>query len=205
MNGTRGYALTVAAGLLGAAAVALGVARPWVSATARQAGNPLLEASVSGAEVAPLAGALGVVLLAAFGAVLATRGVVRRVVGVVVVVASATVVVAAVRASAATDRLESGLSAVGWAGGDYSTATEPWRWVSLIGALVCLAAGASVAWFGGGWVSMGSRYEAPVATAAVPTPEPSSAQGATGTVGEDLSETEAWRALDEGRDPTRHP
>ena len=72
------YGPTLVVGLAGALAMTVGVAKPWVTATARQSGLPQIEVTVSGASLAPLAGALGVVVLAAFGAVVATRGWVRR-------------------------------------------------------------------------------------------------------------------------------
>ena len=83
------YGPTLVVGLAGALAMTVGVAKPWVTATARQSGLPQIEVTVSGANLAPLAGALGVVVLAAFGAVVATRGWVRRGLGVLIVLASA--------------------------------------------------------------------------------------------------------------------
>ena len=61
------YGPTLVLGLAGALAVMVGVAKPWATATATQPGLPAIEVQVTGADLAPLAGALGVVLLAAFG------------------------------------------------------------------------------------------------------------------------------------------
>ena len=205
-GGARAYGLTLLVGLLGAVAVTVGVSRPWASATAEQTGNPTLEATVSGADLVPLAGALGVVMLAAFGAVVATRGLVRRGLGVAIALASAIVAASAARPPGAGDQLETALSAVGWAGGDYASSVEPWRWVTFTGAVACLAAGTAVARYGGRWPTMSARYDAPVAGAdqAVPTaPNPDGAGDDSGD--RPLSEAEVWRAIDEGRDPTRRP
>lgn len=190
----RGYGQTLVVGLLAATAVTVAVSRPWISATANVDGLPTLTATVSGADVAPVAGALGVVLLAAFGAVVATRGRVRRALGVLIVAAGATVLVAAVAPGGSSDLVQSGLSAKGWSGGAYATDTVLWRWVAEAGAGTCILAGAMVVRFGHRWATMGSRYDAPAAPG-VP------ADAAHG----DLSEAELWQAIDRGHDPTQTP
>ena len=189
-----GYGPTLVLGLLGAVAVTVGVSRPWVGATANVAGLPTLYADASGADLVPLAGALGVVLLAAFGAVVATRNWVRRCLGLLIVVASVVVAVAAIHPANAANTLTDGLAAKGWSGADYSTTTMAWRWLVLVGALVCLGAGAAVARFGAGWATMGSRYDAPAA----PVETRSRADG-------QLTEAEVWHAIDQGHDPTQRP
>ena len=54
-----GYAVTIVVGLAASGVCALGVARPWVRATATVQGLPPIAASVDGADVAPVAAALG--------------------------------------------------------------------------------------------------------------------------------------------------
>ena len=190
------YGPTLVVGLGAATAVTVAVSRPWVEASVHQRGVPNIEASASGADIVPLAGALGVVVLAAFGAVIATHGLVRRALGVLIMVAAASIVAAALSTGSAGSQLEAGLSARGWSGGSYSTADQPWRWVALTAALLCVVAGAAVAAYGPGWATMGSRYDAPRTDA-----DP----GGPTRAAEAMSEADVWREIDRGRDPTQSP
>ncbi len=194
MRERRGYAAALVSGLLGATAVTVAVARPWVRGQAEVPGLPQIQADVSGAALSPLAGALGVVLLASFGAVIATRAWVRRTVGVLIVAAAAVVVVVAAAPPDPAAAIEDALSARGWAGGGYSTRVVPWRWLALVGAACCLLAGAAVAWLGHRWPVLGGRYDAPASSAESPPPQ--------ATV-EEMDEDDVWRALDRGHDPTQ--
>jgi uncharacterized membrane protein (TIGR02234 family) len=194
----RGYAATLALGLLAATTATVALARPWITATATQRGLPQIKISVTGAEVASLAGALCVVALASFGAVIATRGSVRRALGTLIVLSSAVIAYSALRPPSGTSQVEAGLSALGWAGGPYDMETSPWRWVTLAAALLCLATGVAVIARGHRWAAMGSRYDAPA----------SRMDGATstdGADGSDLADADVWREIDQGRDPTRMP
>jgi uncharacterized membrane protein (TIGR02234 family) len=194
--GRRLYGPVLLVGLAGALGVTVGGSHAWVSATSQPAGLPTIHASASGADVAPLAAALGVVILAGFGAVVATRGWLRRLLGAGIAVASVVVLIAVLRPSGATDVLTSGLSAKGWSGGTYRTSTEPWRWLVLVCSVVTGLAGAATCRYGAGWAVMGSRYDAP--GTAVPTAAESPTRPA-----EQLSETDVWQAIDRGRDPTQ--
>jgi len=187
-----GYPATLLLGLLCATAVVVGVARPWVGATATVPGLPTLEATTTGAGLSPLAGALGVALLAAFGAVVATGGWVRRALGLVITAAAVGVLAAGIWPGPATASLAEQLAAKGYAGGGYETSTLAWRWVALAGAVGCAGAGAMVVRFGARWPSMGSRYDAPAVRERTST-EPDDA----------ADETRLWRALDRGHDPTQ--
>lgn len=195
----RGYAVTLLAGLLAALAVTVGVARPWLSAAARIDNLPLISTTVSGADLAPLAGALGVVLLASFGAVIATAGWVRRGLGGLIVVAAVVVAYSAVAPGGSASAVRDGLAAKGWAGGDYDVATQWWRWVTLAGALVCGAAGATIGRFGGRWATMGSAYDAP-RTAPAPSPQPDADETLPSETRR--SDADLWQAIDRGHDPT---
>lgn len=198
MTATRGrrhlYGPVLLVGLLGAVGLTVGASHPWITATSTVSGMPTIHASASGSDLAPLAGALGVVVLAAFGAVVATRGWVRRGLGAAIVLASIVVLVSVVRPSGASDVLTSGLSAKGWSGGGYETAAQAWRWLMLVAAVATAAAGAATAAYGGEWAVMGSRYDAPSGGG------PSAARPS-----EELSETDVWQAIDQGRDPTQEP
>jgi uncharacterized membrane protein (TIGR02234 family) len=190
----RGYAQTLLLGVASAGAATVGTSRPWQSATATVQGLPTIRAQVDGADLAPLAAALGFVLLAAFGAVIATRGWVRRGLGVLIVVCAVAVAVAVVHPGGAAAALERGLSAKGWTGGSYHATSSAWRWVAGLGALGCVAAGALIVRFGGQWATMGSRYDAP-----------RTADETTAPALVDPTETDLWRSIDSGHDPTQTP
>jgi uncharacterized membrane protein (TIGR02234 family) len=189
---TRGYGQTLLLGLASAAAATVGVSRPWQTATASVHDLPSITAQVDGADLAPLAGALGFVLLAAFGAVVATHGLVRRGLGVLVVICAVVVAIAVVHPGAAATAIEQGLSAKGWTGGSYHSSVSPWRWVVGAGAAGCGLAGALIARFGGEWATMSNRYDAP------PTAKQMSAEELV-----DPTETDLWRSIDAGHDPTQ--
>ncbi len=190
------YGPTLLLGLAGAVAVVVGVAKPWARATAHQSGLPPIQAQVSGADLAPLAGALGVVVLATFGAVIATRGRVRRGLGVLIVLAAAVVLVSALHPPGASGALRDALSAKGWAGGDLQTEAAAWRWVALTGAIASVIAGTAISLYGDRWATMGAEYDAPGVT--------TSSERSRGTGQAPTTEAEVWRELDEGRDPTSH-
>ncbi len=192
------YGPTLVLGLVGALGVTVGVTKPWVRATAQVPGLPTIDASVTGAGLAPLAGALGVVVLAGFGAVIATRGWARRAVGILIMAAAAVVLVTAIHPPGATGALEDGLSAKGWSSGAYATTTVAWRWISLAGAVISLAAGAAISRYASRWATMGQEYDAPTRSGSSTTgPDTPAVELA------ELSEADVWREIDQGRDPTR--
>lgn len=188
-RGTQGYAASLIAGLLAATSVVVAATRPWVTATAVQPNLPRLEVAVDGTTLSPLAGAMGLVILAAFGAVVATRGRVRRILGVVIVASAGLVLVVAISPGDESQAVRTALAARGWIGGHYETAGSPWRLLVVVGAIVCMAAGVSTACFGHRWATMGKRYDAP---------QPESHHD-----GGELTDTDLWRALDHGHDPTQ--
>lgn len=192
--------MTVLAGVASATAVTAGMSRPWTEATTTVAGLPRIDVAVAGADLAPLAGALGLVLLAAFGAVLATRNWARRAVGSVIVAAALVVLVAAIFPAESAPLLQDRLAAKGWsAPAPYASSTQVWRWLVAVGGAGCLVSGLLVVRRSGSWPSMGRRYDAPQAA---PAPTAGVAEGSADA---DLDEQTLWRALDEGRDPTRGP
>jgi uncharacterized membrane protein (TIGR02234 family) len=194
-GGRQLYARTLLLGLVSAGAVSVGVSEPWVTATATVTGLPVISASVDGADVDPLAGALGFVLLAGLGAVVATRGRVRRGLGVLIVVAAAIVLAAAVHPGDTQRGIEQALAAKGWSGGPYRTGVGWWRVLAAVGGCGCLLSGALVARFGARWASMGARYDAPGTTAGT----------AAGDLPATPTETDLWRSIDSGHDPTQGP
>jgi uncharacterized membrane protein (TIGR02234 family) len=209
----REYSLVLLLGLAGAAAVLLAVRQTWARVvTAAPQPLPASTVSVRGQDLVPVAGALGLAALAGLAAVLATRGLARRLVGVLLAGfgagAAAAVAThlgaAAVLAAAAgaggnagpgsvTGGSNTGASGAGAGAGvaglqlagHVTMAGLPWRWVVLLGALAVIAAGLLVAWRGPAWPVMSSRYEPPAAQRSRP--------GDTATL---------WDSLSQGVDPT---
>lgn len=181
----RSFGPTVLIGLAGAGLAAVGGARTWATSVG-DAGGVRVEASVDGAEAQPLATALALVVLAAWGVVLVTRGRVRRVLAAVGLAAAVGVLVAVGLAfdSAQADALDAAVTK-GATGDTFSTSLSPWYYLTGLGALLTGAAAAMAVRHAPRWPAMGSRYDAPTA------------RGGASEAGEDM-----WRALDEGRDPT---
>jgi len=139
----------------------------------------------------PLASAISLVLLAAWGVLLVTRGGVRRAFAILTVVAALGLLVSVVVAymtlpdTAARDSLTPALG-----GGSADTGFNGWFWTTAVCAVMALVPAALAARLVGRWPEMGSRYDAP---------------GAPATAVEESSndpDRDLWHALDEGRDPT---
>lgn len=186
----REYALVLLLGLAGAALVLLSIRQAWAQVVT-VAPQPLsaVTVSVRGQDLVPLAGALGLAALAGLAAVLATRGLVRRLVGVLLVgfgvgaavavsmhLGRAAVLAAAAGTAAASSPAGSvtggsapgaGFAVPGVVGGSMAghvtMAGLPWRWAVLLGALAVVAAGVLVTWRGATWPVMSSRYDQPAA------------------------------------------
>jgi uncharacterized membrane protein (TIGR02234 family) len=136
----------------------------------------------------PLAAALGLVGMAAWGVLLVTRGWVRRLVAALVAVTAGGLVVTAVvgRASA----LDSARTATVDLGRTPTGAhTTGWWYVGLVAAVLALAGAAVAVRYVSSWPEMGTRYDAPTARAEVDDPAR-------------MEDVDLWRALDQGRDPT---
>ena len=132
----------------------------------------------------PLATTLSMVVLAAWGVVLVTRGRVRRAVAVLGVLAALGVLATVVWAWwGVPDALLADLRALDDEAGTEFTA---WYWLALLGAVVSLAATVAAVRWVGSWPEMGTRYDSPTGRAAADADD-------------DLA---LWKALDEGRDPT---
>ncbi|GAA4095908.1 Trp biosynthesis-associated membrane protein [Nocardioides kongjuensis] len=148
----------------------------------------------------PLAGALALVALAAWGVLLVTRGIVRRGAALLALLAAAGIIVVVVVGGfvqdddAAADlatRLGLNLTAI-------DVERSSWLWIALGCALVALVAAAAAVRLVPSWPEMGSRYDAPTgagaAGAAASTEDPA-----------DQSNLDLWKSLDEGHDPTDSP
>src|ERR1044071_2111572 len=86
MPGTRGLVGALLGVAAGGALILFASGRIWSSTTVHVPGAPTSKVSVTGHAVEPALPALGIALLALAVAVIAARGVMRRVVGVVVAV-----------------------------------------------------------------------------------------------------------------------
>ncbi|MFG1674934.1 Trp biosynthesis-associated membrane protein [Micromonospora sp. NPDC049282] len=173
-RGRRELAYAVLLCLAGAGLAAWAVTRAWsVELTARGALPPGQRAR-TGADLLPWVSALAYVGLAGGGAVLATRGRLRRLLGAVL-----TGVGLAVAVGGGVGLAEAGVS-------------RHWPALVLVGGLGLAAGGAFTASRGDGWPAMGARYERRSGPAAAGADRPAVERGTR----------DAWDALDRGEDPT---
>jgi tryptophan-associated transmembrane protein len=125
--------------VVGAGLALLAGSRTWETVSvARPAPLPPSSIAHSGNSLLPWLPALALVGLAGAGAILATRGVGRRVVGVIIGLAGAGVVAAAVR------------------GFGYSAG---WAVLALVGGFAIVAGGIEAVRKGATWPAMGARYD----------------------------------------------
>jgi uncharacterized membrane protein (TIGR02234 family) len=196
------FALALLLELLGAGAALLITRRTWqtvVTPRPRPLADDVL--AVSGHVLDPATTALGLVALAGAVAVLASRGLARRIVGAVLVVAGALLAwrslidLTALSAARARSLVRSRHPAVSTDPvlAPHVTVHGLWPTLSAAGALLVVAAGLLVAVRGGRWAGMSTRYEAPSTRAS--TPGDADAERAR-------ADASMWSALDRGDDPT---
>jgi uncharacterized membrane protein (TIGR02234 family) len=197
--------------LAGAGLALYAATRVWSVQVTERPGLPELRTTGTGADAQPWLMALALIALAAPGALLATRGLLRRLLGGLIVVVGGGIAVATIAARLGTD-----------AGAATGAATlGPIACVG--GAALIVVAGLDAARHGHRWPTMGARYE----RRTVPPParrpgvasEPSAAPGpqlppAAGPAREDpdvgpvegrptaVDTRAVWDALDRGDDPT---
>ncbi|MGD0064111.1 MAG: Trp biosynthesis-associated membrane protein [Streptosporangiaceae bacterium] len=180
----REFALVLLLGAVGAGLVVLAVRQAWAQAIfVSPHPLPAQDFSVTGTDLVPLASALALAALACLAAVIATRGVIRRVTGALLallgagaVAAAATgvrasTVLAAARASASSGALggstTSGTSpgnashaiVIAGASGHAVMTGTPWRAVAVIGAVAIIGAGLATVARGPRWPVMSARFE----------------------------------------------
>ena len=214
----REYVLVLGVAAAGALLVLLSAHQGWARVVTAAAGPiPGSTVTVSGQAVVPMAGALALASLAALAAVIATRGLARRLVGVFLAVAGAlTVLLVSARVSAAAvlAAAHGAVSQAGSAtagGGPAGSAAPggvfpggspgvsaaahvtmmsfPWRPLAALGGLAVLAAGIVVAWRGPRWPAMSSRYSRAGGAGRQPVADSAS----------------LWESLSRGVDPTDEP
>ncbi len=187
----RTFAPVVLVGLAAAALAAVAATNTWVSgaASGTVAGNVAVAATSTAGE-SPLAAALGLVLLAAWGVVLVTRRRFRRAVTVLAVATALAYTVTAVLApSQLRDALTDQVRSVAPSATQPDLALTGWWWAAVVAGVLSLLATVAAARWVPHWPEMGSRYDAP---ADATTDRPRAPE-----TGIDM-----WKALDEGRDPT---
>lgn len=210
----REYALGLVLGAAGAGVVLLSARQGWARVlTPAPAPLSATTVTVTGQDLIPLAGALSVAALATLAAVIATRRLARRLAGILLAAFGAAIAVAVslpvtaaevLAAARVTAVSQAGSATAGGASGvspgtvpdgappGVTTAghvtmlTVPWRPIAVAGALAIIAAGLLVAWRGGSWPVMSSRYERPPQRDHEPSADSAS----------------LWEALSKGADPT---
>jgi uncharacterized membrane protein (TIGR02234 family) len=190
----REFALALGLDVVGAGLALLFALREWQTVSTARAGRAPDVLGLSGRTVDSASTAIALVALAGVVAVLATRGVLRRLVGALILLAGAGLVwraatalspVGAARARALVRDRHETVSTAGVA--PHVEVHAIWPVLSLLCGVVVLASGALIARRGHRWQVMSARYEAAPAAA-----------------GDDQAKAAAtlWRALDEGHDPT---
>jgi uncharacterized membrane protein (TIGR02234 family) len=192
-SGRRTFGPVVLLGLASAGLAAVASAKPWYgSGPASGASDASMTALDSGTRF-PVASATSLVLLAAWGVLLVTRGRVRRAFALVAAVAALALVVAVVVAQATLpDTAQRSYDQL-MGHGSQDAGFTGWFWTAAVCSVVALVAAGLAVRFVGQWPEMGSRYDAP----GTHTPEHHVVE----------SERDLWNELDEGRDPTdtNHP
>ncbi|MEV0430327.1 Trp biosynthesis-associated membrane protein [Micromonospora sp. NPDC050495] len=174
-RGRRELTYAVLLSLAGAGLAFWAVTRTWSVELTARGSLPAARHARTGADLLPWVSALALVGLAGGGAVLATRGRLRRLLGALL-----TLVGLAVAAGGGY-----GLGAAG--------VSRQWPALVLVGGLLAAAGGALTALRGAGWPAMGARYERPTRAATPAGAERPAVERGT---------RDAWEALDRGEDPT---
>lgn len=178
---------TLIAGVVGAGTVAVAAGRAVANVDGAAAGQALAPNGAA-AGTLPLAQALALVTLACWGVILVTRERSRSLIAVIGALAALGTVVGV--GSGARSAPEAVREQAVLLDPDASVHLTGWFWLVLVGAVLSLVATVVAVRSARTWPEMGRRYDAPV----------------TSTAGvaesDNASNTDLWRALDEGRDPT---
>jgi uncharacterized membrane protein (TIGR02234 family) len=188
--GRRSFGPVVLLGLATAALSAVAASKPWMDTGTSPPPAGASAAALDTGTRYPLASATSLVLLAAWGVLLVTRGRVRRAFAVVALLAALAMVACVVAGyvtlpDAARDSFDElmgrGAREPGYTG---------WFWTAALAAVVGVVPAALAVRLSGRWPEMGTRYDAPGAARD---------RGRQDTAD---PQRDLWHALDEGRDPT---
>jgi Tryptophan-associated transmembrane protein (Trp_oprn_chp) len=172
---------TVGVGVAMSIVTAYAATKPWL--TVADAGSSVSATAMADlGSASSLVSALALVALAAWGAILFTRGRLRR--GIALIESSAAAVALVALGRWVHDRPGEFRSALAASGAsDSAVSFTAWSWLAAAGLVVTLACGV-IAWrAAGNWPEMGSRYDAPGT--------PSESQVTDLTSGVDV-----WKAID---------
>jgi uncharacterized membrane protein (TIGR02234 family) len=197
VNARAQFSVALALQLVGAGVVLLVSTREWQTITTPRVGQGPAVLRVSGRTLDNASLALGLVGLAGVVAILATQRLVRRMIGALVALAGAGIVlrsassISAVGASRARDLVREHQPRVTLSDTvvPHVTTHAIWGVLSIVAALLVVAAGLLIAVLGGHWATMSARYERATAE-----PDPEQARI--------LADRSLWNALDRGEDPT---
>lgn len=182
------FAPVVLAGLATAGLTAVAAAKPWFTASLAADQRLGVRDSDTGADM-PLALALALVVLAAWGVVLVGRTAARRVVLALAALAGAGVVACVVIApSSLPDQVR---DRIGGDRGSFGVDPSGWYVAAAIASVLGLVAVVAAWVLAPRWPTMSSRYDAPAARRTEVA-----ADGAAS------DQTALWKELDQGRDPT---
>jgi uncharacterized membrane protein (TIGR02234 family) len=184
----RELGLALVAGAAGAGIVLFAAGQPWARASFAPA-PPLPASSVTltGHELVPAAGALGLAALACLAALIATRGMARRAVGALLAAAGVVTAIAATTSVGHTHVLTVAAAHTLAAprAPHVAVAAFPWWAAAASGGLVIVITGMLAVWRGTQWAGMSSRYDRPGGSRR-PVDDPAT----------------TWDELDRGADPT---
>ncbi|WP_435820031.1 Trp biosynthesis-associated membrane protein [Micromonospora purpureochromogenes] len=178
-SGRRELTYAVLLCLAGAGLAFWAATRTWSVEVTPRGSLPSARQGRTGADLLPWLSALALVGLAGGGAVLATRGRVRRLLGGLLALLGAAVAAGG------------GYGLVAAFDGEVS---RHWPALCLLGGVLAALGGALTAARGQRWPAMGARYER--------HPGAEAPAGADGRPATERGTREAWDALDRGEDPT---
>ena len=192
VNPRRLYGPSVLGSLATGGLAFFAASRTWASTTVEASGVPTARVEVSGADAVALVPALALVIVTASLAVLAASARVRRVVGLLIIVVALIGIVVILGAEGAIDKavdsaVRDSPAFIGTNAPD-TVSQSVWRWVTAAGFVLSVLVGVVITRFGALWPTMGRKYDAPKAHTATEEVE---------------TESDIWKALDDGRDPTQ--
>jgi len=230
----RQFVLMLLVGAAGAGLALLAVRQGWARAIYDEPKPlPSQSISVTGQDMVPAASALALAGLACLAAIIATRGLLRRIAGAVLALCGAGAVVAASGSlsaarivSAASSKVSSSASvASGGSGSTTGGASSgssagavvtggsvhtmllgvPWRVALFAGAVAIIVAGLLTIWRGNRWPVMSGRYERQSSSGTPRGPARPGRAPASPVAASQLDQAALWDSISRGDDPTVGP